>query len=575
MKGDAQRAEEELPALYAAQGLRVPIPVMIAALLIAWLASDRAPPGLLIGWVSAVALMLWMRWMVNRAAARTGHIPILYRMNAMVFVSFLTGVVHGQSVLFWPYMSDLGHVVQSMFVLGLCAGAVATEFGYMRIIIAYLFPMLWPLSTVWAQALATPGESWLKGSSGVMLLMMAMYGGLLAVLARDTFKLFKESFDYRQQLKEALAKAEAANRSKTRFLASASHDLRQPMHTLSLFSAALAMRPLDSVTRDIVVQLNMAMQALSTQLDTLLDISKLDAGVVPVNRRNFLLLPYLSRLIEEFKPIAQRKNLELKLEIGLSSGDACHSDPLLLERVLRNLIDNAIKYTETGRVTLSAKRTASHFELSVRDTGAGIPLAEQAHVFEEFYQLDNPSRDRSQGLGLGLSIVSRLSDLLQLGIALQSHPGQGTSFAMQVAAARASDEVIKVNASSLPSISGLCVLVIDDEESVRTGMRVVLQTQGCTVLLAAGTEEALACVGQTRPDIVLADFRLHGDDDGLAAVRRLRALYPGLPALLVSGDTAPARLREAHDAGLRLLHKPASADTLIRAIHEEIVRQKE
>ena len=570
--GESQRAEDELPALYAVQGLRVPIPVMTAALFLAWLAADRAPRWLLVGWVSAVALMLLIRWLLNRFAARATHIPIMYRMNAMAIVSLLTGIVHGQSVMFWPYMDDLSRVVQSMFVLGLCAGSIATEFGYMRIVIAYLVPMLAPLAVVWAQALAAPGAPWIKGASGVMLLMVAMYGGLLAVLARDTFKLFRESFESRQKLKRALENAEAANRSKTRFLASASHDLRQPMHTLSLFSAALAMRPLDPATRDITIQMNMAMHALSTQLDALLDISKLDAGVVPVNPRNFPLAPFLLRLGEEFQPIAQRKGLIL--EVRSPGNGICYTDPLLLERVLRNLLDNAIKYTDTGSVTLTAERHEAHFELCVRDTGQGIPKAEQGRVFEEFYQLGNAGRDRAQGLGLGLSIVSRLGDLLQLAIAMHSAPGQGTTFTLQVTVGVAPDAPVQPDVSMLPSIRGLRVLVIDDEEAVREGMRAVLAALGCEVELAAGSDDAEVLARRTPPDVVLADFRLHGSDDGLAAVRRLRAIHPGLAALLVSGDTAPARLREAHAAGLRLLHKPAGVDSLTRAIREEVDRER-
>lgn len=566
-------AEEELPALYAGQGLRIPVPVMLTALFIAWLAADRAPRWLLVGWVSAVALVLLVRWWVIRTAARARDVPITRRMNAIAAVSALGGIVHGQSVVFWPYMDDLGRAVQSMFVLGLCAGAVATEFGYRRVFLSYMLPLLTPLAVAWARALAPPGDSWLKGPSGVMLLMVAMYGALLTVLARDTFHLFRESFESRQRLRRALVNAELANRSKTRFLASASHDLRQPMHTLSLFSAALAMRPLDPVTRDITVQMNMAMHALSTQLDALLDISKLDAGVVPVNPRNFPLAPFLLRLGEEFQPVAQRKGLTL--EVRPSGSGVFYTDPLLLERVLRNLLDNAIKYTDTGRVTLTAERRDAHFELCVSDTGQGIPVAEQARVFEEFYQLGNPERDRAQGLGLGLSIVSRLSDLMQLAIELHSVPGQGTQFRLQIPAGASPDTPVPSDRSTLPSIRGLRVLVIDDEEAVREGMRVVLEALGCDVQLAAGSDEAEVMARHSPPNVVLADFRLRGSDDGLAAVRRLRVIHPGLAALLVSGDTAPQRLREAHAAGLRLLHKPASVDALTRAIREELDLERE
>ena len=569
----ARRAEEELPALYAAQGLRVPLPVLLTALFVAWLAVERAPQALLVGWIGAVAAVLLLRWWVIRWAARAVQRPILQRMHAIAAVGALGGIVHGQSVLLWPYMDELARAVQSMFVLGLCAGAVATGFGYLRIFVAYLLPMLVPLALTWADSLAPPGSSRLQGTSGVMLVLIALYGGLLTVLARDTFRLFTESFETRQRLRQALDNAEAANRAKTRFLASASHDLRQPMHTLSLFSAALAMRPLDATTRDIATHMNLALLALSTQLDALLDMSKLDAGVVPVKPRDFALAPFLGQLREEFEPLARRKGLTLTLAVP-AQGSA-HSDPLLLERVLRNLLDNAIKYTHRGGVTLGAAHQGQAFEIWIRDTGPGIPEAEQERVFEEFYQLDNPERDRSRGLGLGLSIVRRLAELLQLQLRMLSAPGQGTAFGLSIAAGSADQEPVPAPLPALPSIRGLRVLVVDDEESVREGMRALLEGLGCRVLLVATTDEAVALAQREPPDIVLADFRLREGDDGLAAVHRLRQAQPRLAALLVSGDTAPRRLREAYAAGLRLLHKPAALELLIRAIREEVDRSRE
>ena len=569
---DSRQAEEELPALYAAQGLRVQVPVLVAALLIAWLAADHAPGWMLVAWVAAVILVPLLRLSVNRAAARARHVPILKRMNLIAAASALGGVVHGSSVMLWPYMNELERTVQSTFMLGLCAAAVATVYGYMRVYLAYLLPMLVQLAFGWTRALASPGDASLSGASGVMLLMVVLFGGVMVVLARGTFRLFRESFESRQRLRRALETAEAANRSKTRFLASASHDLRQPMHTLSLFSAALAMRPLDPATRDITTQMNMAMHALSTQLDALLDISKLDAGVVSVKARNFELATFLHRLHEEFAPIAQDKGLGL--EVNAPHDGACHSDPLLLERVLRNLLDNAIKYTDEGSIVLAAERRGDGFELCLRDTGRGIPQAEQERVFEEFYQLGNPQRDRAQGLGLGLSIVRRLADLLRLGIAMHSTPGQGTVFTMHVACGVASAEPLESPISLPASIRGLRVLVIDDEEAVREGVRAVLEALGSEVQLACGSDEAEKLVLQAPPDVVLADFRLRAGDDGLAAVRRLRAIQPGLAALLVSGDTAPERLREAHSAGLRLLHKPASVELLTRAIREEVDHER-
>ena len=564
--------EDELPALYHAQAWRVPLPVLMAALAVAALAFERAPWWLTSGWVLAVAAVLALRHMVIRTAHLRLELPIRWRLNAVAAVSALGGIVHGSSVMFWPHLGDLGRAVQSMFVLGLCAGSIATAFGYQRIVLAYLLPMLLPLGMSWALGLGAGLGLGASGASAGVLLMFVLYGGLLTVLARDTFKLFRESFDARQRLQVALDAAESANRAKTRFLASASHDLRQPMHTLSLFSAALAMRPLDPRSQAIVSQMNVALQALSSQLDALLDVSKLDAGVVVAQPVNFSLDQMLRRLHGDYEPLAARKGLALQLSSFTAA--VVHSDPVLLERVLRNLLDNAIKYTPAGVVTVVASKVvrgaAAGFELTLRDSGPGIAGAEHERVFEEFYQLGNPERDRRQGLGLGLSIVRRLAHLLELQLQMVSAPGQGTQFTLQLAAASAHLAAAAVPASALPSLQALDVLALDDEEAVRAAMQALLEGLGCTVRMAADTQSALALARERTPHIVLADLRLRGAEDGLLAVQALRQLQPGLAALLISGDTPPERLRQVHASGLTLLHKPVAMETLVRAIWNEL-----
>jgi len=564
----ARSAEEELPGLYHGQGLRVPLPVLLAAIFIAGLAFQRAPLTLSLGWLLAVVLVLLARAWVIREAARRHDLPIGWRINAIALASLLGGIVQGQSMLFWPYMGELERAAQSVFLLGLCAGAVATQFGQPRVFLAYLVPMLAPLALTWAGELARAGGPWWHGPPAVMVLMFAIYGTLLAVLARDTWRLFRDSFDSRQRMQAALEQAESANRAKTRFLASASHDLRQPMHTLSLFAAALSMRPLDEPSRAIAQQMNQALQALSSQLDALLDVSKLDAGVVVARPGVLPLDELLSRLRDEFAPVAQRRGLSLV--VLHPPGLLVHIDGLLLDRVLRNLLDNAIKYTQQGQVALSVRTAGGGVEIEVADTGPGIALHEQERVFEEFYQLDNPERDRQQGLGLGLSIVRRLAELLQLQLRMVSEPGLGTRFLMLVPAANAPTYAWPAPPTAMPSLRGLRVLVVDDEEAVREGMRTLLSGMGCEVKGATGTAEALDMAAEQTFDIALVDFRLRGDDNGVWAVQRLRQAQPGLAALLVSGDTAPERLREAHATSLRLLHKPVSVDALVRAIREQV-----
>ncbi|ODT33641.1 MAG: hypothetical protein ABS55_12885 [Lautropia sp. SCN 70-15] len=273
------------------------------------------------------------------------------------------------------------------------------------------------------------------------------------------------------------------------------------------------------------------------------------------------------------------------------------TDRLLLERILRNLIDNAVKYTDKGEIRLVARRQGTGIRIAISDTGPGIPVEEQDRVFEEFYQIGNRERDRRKGLGLGLSIVRRLVDMLGVEMRLESAMTKGTRFELELPLRATGGEVEGETTTDVSAIAGLSILVVDDEASVRLGMKTLLEGLDCRVTLAASTAEAVDSLGGHRPDIVLADMRLRGDDNGLAAIRavharypgvdivladmRLRgddnglaairavhARYPGVPALLISGDTAPDRLRDAAAAGVPMLHKPVPADVLRRSISE-------
>ena len=568
-EADAPQVEQELLDAYAAQGWQVPVAVVLSALLIVAMAWATAPLALSLGWLAAVVTVLTVRHHVQRWLKAARHVPLRRRMAYATLLSAAGGITHGASILFWPYLGGLERAFQSTYVLALSSGAVSAVVGYMPMFVAYLLPLLVPLTIHWMAALASPGDRWHRSSALVILLLFSIYGSFLIVLARDTYRRYVESFDSRQKLRLALQQAEAANRAKTRFLASASHDLRQPMHTLTLFGAALTMAPLDARARQIANQMNLALQALGSQLDALLDVSKLDAGVVPVQARVFALQPFLAQLVAEFEPVAQRKGLRLGLTCPL---EACVSaDTLLFERVLRNLVDNAIKYTAQGEVRLLVRRQAGGLLLVVSDTGQGIPADEQQRVFEEFYQVGNPERNRSQGLGLGLAIVKRLADLMQLQLLLRSAPGQGTqvSLLLPEAALPAAPPPAPAPGLAAP-LAGRRLLVVDDEEQVRRGMQAVLGGLGCEVIAVADADEACAAATGLRPDAVLADLRLRGAADGIAAVARLRAMHPGLPALLISGDTAPERLREASAAGLRLLHKPVALELLVQALRDEL-----
>jgi len=567
---------EALLQLLAQQGRRVPYPVGLTAVVIAVMAGDQVSPWLSGAWVALVFAVLALRWwLLGRLPVMTQR-PLRQRLHWAVGLSALNGVVFSASLFFAPYLSDYQRMVQTILLQGLCAGAVATTAGYLPVFLVFMIPLTLANSLAWISGGGgVHAVTWIEWLLGLLIMGFAF---ILASLARDTWRVFVESVQIRQQqlrsnqqLRLALQQAESAIRAKTRFFASASHDLRQPMHTLSLFGAALNMRPLDPASADIARHMNTALRSLASQMDALLDISKLDAQVIQVSNEVFSLSGWLARLQQEFAPAAQRKGLQLLLDCP--GGAYVESDPVLLERVVRNLIDNAIKYTASGSVRITAERQGELWRVAVRDTGIGIAEDEQARVFDEFYQVGNPERDRAKGLGLGLSIVSRLVDLLDLHLALESQPGSGSCFSLSIAAAESAALPPAAPTGSTLSFAHLRVLVIDDEEPVRGAMQTLLGGYGCEVVLAASTREALLKSLSNPPDLVLTDLRLRANDDGIAAVRSLRSAVPGLPAVLISGDTAPERLREAHAAGLTLLHKPVSAEQLLSAIESALAER--
>ncbi len=557
----APTADEALLRLLARQAKRTPLPVLAESALMAGIAWTTVPRAAVASWLAAVGIMLLLRRLVLPRLAQATQVPVHRRLNVAVWLSALNGIVHAASLGFAPFLSDYARVVQTLLILGMCTASVATTMGHRDIFLAYMLPNVLCLTVSWLTGMGTHAASWIEG---MLAALIVLFAAVLLGLARDGHRLFDESFTIRREKDAALARAEAANGAKTRFLASASHDLRQPMHTLTLFVEALWLRPLDEPTRAIVGHLRAASTGLSEQLDALLDISKLDAQVVKPQPVVIDLAGLVERLGQQARPRAERKGLALQWQLPAMA--SCRTDPLLLERVLSNLLDNALKYTQRGHVTLRLARADTGWRLSVEDTGCGIDDADRAHVFEEFFQVGNAESDRTQGLGLGLAIVRRLVDLLGLPLGIDSALGRGTTVSLWLPACESAAS--PPDTMGAADITGLRILVVDDEPGVRLGMQALLERLGAHPLLAADAREALAQADRQRPDIVLCDLRLR-EGDGIAAIARLRRLWPGLPALLISGDTHPARLRQAREAGLRMLHKPVAADALSRAIAQE------
>ncbi len=358
-------------------------------------------------------------------------------------------------------------------------------------------------------------------------------------------------------------KAEQASLAKSQFLAAASHDLRQPLHALGLFSATLRSLKLDEDGREVVARIHDNIGALETLFDALLDISRLDAGVVRARAESVAISDLFGRLAKYFEAPAQEKSLDLRF----APRNGCVlADPVLLERILANLIANAIRYTEAGGVLVACRRHGTdRLRLEVWDTGIGIPPDAQARIFEEFVQLGNPERDRRKGLGLGLAIAQRTAALLGSAITLESRPGRGSVFRLELPLTEAAAALPALpSEDALDRIEGLKILIIDDELSIRQALQHLLADWRAEADLVADADEALALVAAGRRyQVVLADFRLRGQHNGIAAIEAIaRAQNPPPAACLITGDMAPELLAEARRRGLPLLHKPVRPSQL-------------
>ena len=512
--------------------------------------------------------------MASRLLSRCAVGSPTFLLRIGVLRASAAGVTLALSLLFFPTLPLFERTLQTTTLMLAASFSASVAGGYRPMMYGISLPLFVPLAVLWVTVPLPNADSVnlldpnVGGTEvGLLMAWLAMHVATESTrqVVMDSFKMRVERAHLVQALSTSLAQSEAANRAKTRFLASASHDLRQPIHSVSLFAAALEMRPLDPRSREIARCINHSLQDLSVELNALLDISKLDAGTVKPEPTSIELLPLLRRLRDTFAASAQNKGLALSLECPAEAW-VC-TDRGLLERIVRNLLENAIKYTAAGRVDIQVQTAGDIYQLIIRDTGCGIPEAEHERVFEEFYQVDNAARDHRCGLGLGLSIVKRLAELLGLTLQMQSRVAQGTTFSLHLA--KSAGPVLRespVDERWLPEMPHACVLVVDDEETVLRAMRALLEEMSCEVITAATTGSALRAIEAEAPDLLIVDFRLPCPNGGLGTIAAARAQLPTLPSLLITGDTAPDRLREAHAAGIPVLHKPVSADVLRQAM---------
>lgn len=360
------------------------------------------------------------------------------------------------------------------------------------------------------------------------------------------------------QLEQKKEEAERANLAKSRFLAVASHDLRQPVHALGLFIASLHNKPLSEEVKRLVSQIERSVFAMQDLLESLLDISRLDAGVVTPNVEDFLVQRVLTTLHTGFLPAAGKKGVTLRM---VPCSVVVRSDPMLLERILLNFVSNAVRYTARGKIVLGCRRLGDGLRIEVWDTGVGVPEDQQRHIFEEFYRVPGSRTHSEKGLGLGLAIVDRLARLLGHELILRSTPGKGSMFAVKVpfGTVRPAVQQAPMPVRKAAELEGARVMVVDDDRAALRATEALLETWGCIVHTAASGSEAelLASEYKEPPQLVICDYRLSQSETGIDVLKRLREVFGGeLAAIVVSADTSPETVRSVKRSGYTLLHKP-------------------
>jgi hypothetical protein len=365
------------------------------------------------------------------------------------------------------------------------------------------------------------------------------------------------------ELRQALAQAERANAARARFVAAASHDLLQPLSAARLFLASLLDEALPDPTRQTLEKAENALVSVGQILDALLDISRLEAGRAEVEVRPVRLDRMLAQLRDEFAPVAARKGLDLRILPARAEVD---SDPTYLRRILQNLIGNALRYTETGRVLVGVRHVGGRLRIEVHDTGPGIPMEEQTNIFKEFHRLNAPA-SASEGMGLGLAIVDRACALLGHPLTLRSAPGQGTCFAVglhRAAAAPAAPQPPGPGTALPAPPPDRIVLLVENDDALRLALAQLLEKWGLNVIDARTGEEALALVDEIgiAPDVALVDQHLGDGLDGLTTITRLRARHGPLPARILTADRAPGLGPLCAAEGVALMHKPIDAAAL-------------
>ena len=567
------RMEQALLGHILRHGPTTYVAISAAQLLVLFGLWSVYPHWILLAWCGAMQVVVFSHLLVCRKYGRQTLAPAHGR-NLRRF--FIANALINSSL--WGALTWLldGHWdVHAFFillpVLGIFAGAMNLA-AVLPVYFALVTPIV--VQSLLVLLFSDAANPVLAGFFLIYYAGMIKFSIDLHKMLADNYRLQLELEETNSELLVQKQAAEKANIDKSRFLAAASHDLRQPLYAMELFLGALAKERDNAQRGYLLARLRSALDSMQQMFSALLDMSRFDAGVITPQPSHFSAAALLATLKLKFEAPSRKKGLTLRVH---SRDVWLHSDPILIQRVLENYLANAIKYCDRGGVLLACRRRGRGYRFEVWDTGRGIRAADIETIFDAFHQLDNPERDRRKGVGLGLSIVHHIATLLDVPIAVRSRLDKGSVFSIDVpvgeAQPRGSLRAGSVEIETPAAFVDRVVWIVDDDEDIREGLQFQLESWGCVTRVFDGLEEVVAQLERAaeRPQLLISDLRLRDEANGLVVVQAVRARCgETLPAIIITGDTGPRVLRETDRTGLPVLHKPVTEAVLRQAMAEAL-----
>jgi len=544
---------------------------LVAQTLCGYVLWSHYPPIHIILWCSSNYILFLMRLYLRsqfNKQIRLGHHAVKRWAHQYAFSAVIGGLIWGSGawLFFDASQSHLTLFLLLVFIGVTSAGLPALSSyspAFFCFAISLILPIVIKLLTMnWDYA------NWLAMLSMVFLAINLFYSRNMDKTIGTSITADLKNQSLLNDMTTMRDQAEQANTQKTKFLAAVSHDLRQPLHAMGLFMSSLKTQLNNNKQQSLFANADMARDALVEMFDALLDISRLETGSVKPVIRHHSLAPIIDELISSFSVQAQQKSIKLHAK---NIDHIVQTDAILLTGLLRNLLDNAVKYTDEGEILIECQVKQKALKISIQDTGCGIDSTQQQNIFAEYHQLNNPQRNRENGLGLGLSIVQKTADLLDYPLQLVSEQNKGSRFSLIVPLGDKTQIETPISNTSRKVFSHLSIMIIDDDPQVREASTQLLSDWSYTALSYASSDEAINAYQQHQqaPDLLICDYRLENNQTGLDAIADIRKVMdPQLPALIITADTHQETLRNITEKDFFVLKKPVKPAQLKMLISE-------